>query len=98
MLARLKENHRLVLLSNTNPIHWRKSVDDYFTAAGKTVDWYFERTFLSYEMHMLKPDGEIFRRVLDETSFNPSETLFIDDSMKNCLAAEKEGINTLNVF
>lgn len=98
MLARLKENHRLVLLSNTNPIHWRKSVDDYFTAAGKTVDWYFERTFLSYEMHMLKPDGEIFRRVLDETGFNPSETLFIDDSMKNCLAAEKEGINTLNVF
>lgn len=98
MLARLKENHRLVLLSNTNQIHWRKAVDDYFTISGKTVDWYFERTFLSYEMHLLKPDGAIFRRVLAETGFNPSETLFIDDSMANCLAAEKEGISTLNVF
>lgn len=98
MLARLKENHRMVLLSNTNPIHWQKAADEYFTASGKTADWYFERIFLSYEMHMLKPDEAIFRRVLDETGFNPSETLFIDDSMKNCLAAESIGINTLNVF
>lgn len=95
-LAELKEKYRLVLLSNTNPIHWRKSVSDYFTAAGKTVDYYFERTFLSYEMQMLKPDEAIFRQVLSETGFNAAETLFIDDSEANCAAARRVGLEAMH--
>lgn len=94
-LAALRSEYRLVLLSNTNPIHWRKSVSDYFTASGKTVDYYFERTFLSYEMQMLKPDEAIFRQVLSETGFNAAETLFIDDSEANCAAARRVGIEAL---
>lgn len=95
-LTRLKGEYRMSLLSNTNPIHWRKSVADYFTATGKTVGWYFERTFLSYEMHMLKPDEAIFRRTLDETGYNAAETLFIDDSAANCEAARRVGIKAMH--
>lgn len=94
-VAKLKEKYRIVLLSNTNPIHWQKSVADYFTIAGKSVDWYFERTFLSYEMHMLKPDEALFRRVLNDMDFNAAETLFVDDSEKNCRAAERVGMRKL---
>ena len=91
-LKELRRDYRLVLLSNTNPIHWRKAVDEYFTAGGLTVGDYFEKTYLSYEMHMLKPDEEIFRRVLADSGFAAAETLFIDDSAANCAAAERLGI------
>ena len=91
-LKKLRRDYRLVLLSNTNPIHWRKAVDEYFTAGGLTVGDYFEKTYLSYEMHMLKPDEEIFRRVLADSGFAAAETLFIDDSAANCAAAERLGI------
>ena len=50
-LDELKRDYRIVLLSNTNPIHWGKAAACYFTACGRTVDYYFEKTFLSYEMH-----------------------------------------------
>ena len=79
-------------MSNTNPIHWRKAVDDYFTTGGLAVGDYFEKTYLSYEMHMLKPDEGIFRRVLDDSGFAAGETLFIDDSAANCAAAGRLGI------
>lgn len=96
-LDELRRDYRLVLLSNTNPIHWWKSVADYFTVCGKTVADYFERTFLSYEMRMLKPDEAIYRRVLAETGMAADETLFIDDSAANCAGAERAGLHALHV-
>ena len=95
-LAELRGDYRLVLLSNTNPIHWRKAVADYFTSAGLSVGDYFERTFLSYEMHLLKPGEEIFRRVLADSGMAAGETLFIDDSAANCAAARRLGITAMH--
>ena len=92
MLLELKRDHRLVLLSNTNPIHWHKAEAEYFSAGGHAVSDYFEQVFLSYRMHLVKPDEEIFRRVLRETGFAPSDTLFIDDSAANRAAAMRLGI------
>ena len=48
-------------------------------------------------MHMVKPDSEIFEKMLEESGINPEETLFIDDSRANCRAAEALGIHTLHV-
>ncbi len=96
-LAELKRDFRLVLLSNTNPIHWRKAVDDYFTQGGLNVNYYFEKTYLSYEMRMLKPDEEIYRKVLDSSGMAAGDTLFIDDSKANCAAAERLGITSMHV-
>jgi len=91
-LLELKGKYRLLLLSNTNPIHWRKAVTDYFPFGGFGVDDYFEKTYLSYEMHLLKPDHRIFEAVLADARIKASETLFIDDSPANCKAAEEVGI------
>lgn len=96
-LTELRDDFRLVLLSNTNPIHWRKAADCYFTQGGLTVDDYFEKTYLSYEMHLLKPDEEIFRAVLCASGMTAGETLFIDDSAANCAAARRLGITTMHV-
>lgn len=96
-LGELKKRYRLLLLSNTNPIHWHKATADYFTACGLTVDDYFEKTYLSYRMHLLKPDRRIFEEVLADARISASETLFIDDSPANCRAAEALGISVMNV-
>lgn len=96
-LLSLKQDYRLMLLSNTNPVHWHKAVLDFFPFDGNEVDDYFEKTFLSYRMHLVKPDEQIFRQMLVEGQMMPSETLFIDDSPVNCAAASQLGINTLCV-
>lgn len=96
-LLEVGRNHRVLLLSNTNAIHWKKAVECYFTDEEHTLEDYFERCFLSYEMHTVKPDSEIFLRMMREAAVNAAETLFIDDSKANCMAAERLGITTLNV-
>ena len=48
-------------------------------------------------MGLTKPDPRIFTALLDGTGAKPEETLFIDDSLSNCKAAEEFGIRTLHV-
>lgn len=94
-LLSLKRDYRVMLLSNTNPVHWHKAVLDFFPYEGFEVDDYFEKTFLSYRMHMVKPDEQIFRQMLIEGHMLPGETLFIDDSPVNCAKASELGITTI---
>ena len=96
-LLQLRERgYRLFLLSNTNEMHWTLCRDELFGYRGHTASDYFERIFLSYEMHLAKPSAEIFRETLRQTGINAGETLFIDDSELNCHAAEEVGITTLH--
>lgn len=96
-IVELKKHYRLFVLSNTNPIHWEKAVRDYFPYRGMNTDDYFERVFLSYEMHKVKPSKEIFLEVLSVAGIKAEDTLFIDDSRANCLGAESVGIKTMHV-
>lgn len=96
-LISLKDKYRLFLLSNTNPIHWHKAVTEFFPLDGFGVDDYFEGTYLSYKLHLLKPDSEIYQHVLLDAKILPGETLFIDDSPINCAAASELGITSLCV-
>jgi putative hydrolase of the HAD superfamily len=57
------------------------------------VEDYFEKLFLSFEMHLVKPGIEIFRKIIEETAIVPQETLFIDDAEANCKTAQSLGIN-----
>lgn len=96
-LAKLREaGCRLFLLSNTNVMHWTLCRDRLFTADGRQADSYFDRIFLSYEMHLAKPDAGIFRAALAEAGISAAETLFIDDREENCAAAASVGMDTLH--
>ena len=96
-LVHLRRRHRLFLLSNTNIIHWEKSVRDFFPYRGMSVNDYFEHIYLSYEMHKVKPSPEIFAQVIADSGIDPADTLFVDDSEANCRGAETVGISTLHV-
>jgi HAD superfamily hydrolase (TIGR01509 family) len=95
-LLQLHDRYRLFLLSNTNVMHWNLCADEFFPYKAWGVDDYFDRVFLSYEMHLIKPSADIFNEVIRQTGIKASETLFIDDSLDNCNAARKIGIQTLH--
>lgn len=82
-LLLLRNKYRLFLLSNTNDMHWQLCKDEFFTYRGHRIEDFFDHTFVSYEMHLAKPNKEIFAEVLRQANIRPAETLFIDDSQLN---------------
>jgi len=97
LLLQLKKKFRLLLLSNTNPLHIEISAMDEFARFGQTMQSIFEKCYFSYEMKMVKPDAEIFEALLADAGVTAEECLFLDDGEKNILQAEKMGIQTYHV-
>ena len=93
LILDLRGKYMVYLLSNTNSIHWDYVCKNAFNYRGFRMDDYFEETFLSYEMHLAKPDKAIFEKMLNDANLLPEETLFIDDLEANCKAAEEVGIH-----
>lgn len=92
----LRKRYHVYLLSNTNQPHWEYICKKCFEKDGFTLHDYFEKIFLSYEMHLAKPDKQIFFQMLQDSQMNPEETLFIDDSEANCFSAEETGIHSVH--
>lgn len=94
-LLRLRQDgYRVILLSNTNPcmMAWAMSAD--FDGHGHPINHYFDACYLSYQMKVMKPDEQFFRRVLMSEKAFPHECLFVDDGPRNVAAASQIGINT----
>ena len=85
-----QQGYAVHLLSNTNEAHWQFIAEKHF--GGKTEE-YFSQLFLSQEMHMAKPNADIFLAVLERLGAKPSECLFLDDSQANVDAAQALGYN-----
>ncbi|MCH3994665.1 MAG: HAD family phosphatase [Prevotella sp.] len=96
LLQLRRQGYHLFLLSNTNVMHWNYCVRDFFDDGKHTVNDYFEKCFLSYQMQLVKPSEEIYRSVLDQTGIQPSETVFIDDTKVNLEGAAKVGLKTFH--
>ena len=94
LILDLRGKYMVYLLSNTNSIHWDYVCKNAFNYRGFRVNDYFEKTFLSFEMHLAKPDKAIFEKMLEDANLLAEETLFIDDSEANCKAAAEVGIHT----
>ena len=96
MLLRLRrQGYKVCLLSNTNPFMMQWACSPAFDGGHHPIDYYFDRLYLSYECKVMKPATEIFHQMLSGQQSTAEETLFIDDSPKNCAAAEALGIRTL---
>ena len=93
LILDLRGKYMVYLLSNTNSIHWDYVCKNAFNYRGFRVNDYFEKTFLSFEMHLAKPDKAIFEKMLEDANLLAEETLFIDDLEANCKAAEEVGIH-----
>ena len=58
---------------------------------------YFHFPYYSHLLRMRKPNEEIFTYVLDQHSFDPGQTLFLDDNPDNIRTASNLGIQTVLV-
>ena len=79
-----RANFKLYVLSNMSLefIEFLRQQDVYKNFDGEVV---------SCEEHLVKPDAEIYRRLIERYGLNPSETLFIDDRKANIDTAIAEG-------
>ncbi len=95
LLLELKKKYRLLLLSNSNPLHIEVNAKKEFGKYGLDICDVFDKCFISYEMGVTKPDPAIFNRLLSEAGVSAEECLFLDDGQKNIDVAKKLGINSL---
>ncbi|WP_299536377.1 HAD family phosphatase [Ulvibacterium sp.] len=96
--ALAQENrYRLFLLSNTNALHIPYVEQIMGTQKYLRFKNSFEQFYLSHEIHLRKPNAEIFKFVLEENGLSANETFFVDDTLENTEAAERLGIRTWNL-
>ena len=94
-ILKLREKYQVYLLSNTNPIiqlEWAQTKE--FTPAGRPLNDYFDKLYLSYEIGVTKPDREIFDRMVLDSGIKPEETLFVDDGKNNIVVGQELGFHT----
>jgi len=93
LIKKLKNNHTIYLLSNTNAIH----IDAFKKQLGNKK-WLafcklFDKMYLSHELGLRKPDVKIFEYILKEQKLKAEEVFFIDDSPQHIASAKKIGIH-----
>ncbi len=91
LLKDLREKYNVYLLSNTNPsvMGWALTKD--FSPEGLSIDDFFDKCYLSYEIGYAKPDREIFDHIIEDSKMDPAETLFLDDGEANIIIGKELG-------
>jgi putative hydrolase of the HAD superfamily len=84
-IEKLKTRYRVIAGTNTIDPHYRihKSRNDYGL---------FDEVYASHLMGLAKPDPEFYRHILCAENCPPEEAFFVDDTLKNVLAARNLGI------
>lgn len=89
LLKSLAARYRLLLLSNTNAIHWEMIRDNY------PMIRYFHDLILSFEVHSMKPEPEIFEAAVERAGCHAEECFFTDDIADNVEAAKRLGMDAV---
>ncbi len=98
LLEEVRTSYRTFILSNSNEIHYNKYLGGFSEHYGySSFGSLFEKTWFSYQIHLQKPSREIFEYVIRDGGLNPSETLFIDDSIQHVESAANVGLITYHL-
>ncbi|MCP5111919.1 MAG: HAD family phosphatase [bacterium] len=89
MLISLANSYRLLLLSNTNAIHFPIIQERYGLLR------HFEDFILSHEVGVMKPDAGIYRKAVARARCQAGECLFIDDVPANVDGAKQAGLDAI---
>jgi glucose-1-phosphatase len=99
VLQQLRQHYSLYLLSNTNIIHMEAFNRILQESRGiPSLATFFDKAYYSHEIGLRKPDRESYEFVLDAHGLQPSETLFIDDTLPNIEGAKLVGIETIHLL
>ena len=91
LVERLNQKYRgqvpLVLLSNTNDLHWRHIEQQWNPSR------WFDHLILSFEVKALKPHESIYRHVNTLTGLALNDCFFVDDVPANVSGARHAGLD-----
>jgi FMN phosphatase YigB (HAD superfamily) len=82
-----RQNKRVLLLSNTNPIHFGQIQQRYPHLK------HFDHYVLSYEVGIMKPNSGIYEAAIAEAGCSAAECFFTDDVLPYVEAARRSGID-----
>jgi glucose-1-phosphatase len=89
LLEGLSRRYRLLLLSNTNAIHFEMLEKTY------PLLRHFHDRILSHRVRAMKPSPEIYRAAIASAACAPAEIFFTDDIADYVAAARREGIDAV---
>ncbi|MEW5975102.1 MAG: HAD family phosphatase [Acidobacteriota bacterium] len=86
LLEALKQKYRLILLSNTNEIHFQYVQERY------PILRHVSEHVLSFREGTMKPEPEIYQAAIRKAGVAPDRIFFTDDRADNVAAARQLGI------
>jgi putative hydrolase of the HAD superfamily len=89
LIAGLRRRHRLLLLSNTNAIHFEMVRQNY------PLLRHFDDLVLSYEIGAMKPSPKIYQAAIERAQCKPEECFFTDDIPEYVAGAREAGIDAV---
>ena len=89
MIEGLRRRQRLLLLSNTNAIHFAMIEERY------PLLRHFDDYVLSFRVGAMKPSPAIYREAITRAGCRPEECFFTDDVAPFVEAARQEGIDAV---
>jgi len=92
IFRQLKESGKYKLYALTN---WSAELFPHAKERFEFLKW-FDGIVVSGEEKLRKPSPEFYELLLDRYHLAPSETIFIDDSLRNIKGAEVIGITTIH--
>jgi putative hydrolase of the HAD superfamily len=85
LLPILKNKFKLILLSNTDPLHKKYGWEKYEFLS------LFDHLVLSFDIGSVKPEENIYKAVEVFSKFTPQEHLYIDDIAEYTITAKELG-------
>ena len=89
VVAGIRRNHRTVLLSNTNSMHFRALKQNYGILS------HFDALVLSHEVGAMKPHPAIYEAAIRAAGCRPEECFFTDDIADYVDGARRHGIDAV---
>ena len=89
LIEGLSRRYRMLLLSNTNAIHFKMVRENY------PLLRHFDDYVLSYEVGALKPSARIYEEAIARAQCAPGECFFTDDIAEYVTAARQAGMDAV---
>ena len=99
LIKKLKPNFKLII-ATTSP---KYMVDIYINKNKNIINKanikkYFEGIYTKESVNSLKPDSEIYLKILKDYNVSPEECLVFEDSIEGIRASKKAGIKVVAVY
>ena len=98
VIISLKNKYNVFVLSNTNSIHEKFFNNLFIKKYNLGLKDIFHKVYYSHEIHLRKPEIEIYKLILDQNNFLGDEVIFFDDIDANLIASKKLNFNTFQVL